>query len=579
MKRTISIADYFVEFLIANGVTDVFGYQGGMIAYIFDSLGKYRDKISYHSCATEQGAALAACGYAQATDRLGVAISTSGPGFTNLLTGIADAWFDSVPVLFVSGNVNTKDKKRSLPLRQLGFQEIQAASIAAALTKRTYEMEIGSDYEGMLQDAYTTAMTYRRGPVYIDLPINVCREKVAVDEVKKIIINSNSANVDVKEIIGELKDSRRPVIIAGAGIKQAAEKERFRDLINMIKIPVLTTLPAIDVMPTKSKYMMGYIGGTGRREAGIVLQNADFVLAIGTRLCSKQIGHNMSLFAPKAKKLIRIDIDENELRRELKKEESRIKVDISTFLQQMIEQLRKENYLPQHGKWSDVCESIYNDLEKFDTTPVNYFIKELTMLFPGKANILVDVGKNMTYFGQSVQVNEDTKVYMSAGLGTMGYALPAAIGAYYGNHYPTYAIMGDGGAQMNIQELNTIAKNDLPIKIVVLNNKALGNIRIFQEQYLGSRFVATDEREGDYFSCDFTAIAKAYKIEAHAFKGFDEITCMETYLNEADGAVLAEVIYKDCEALPGIVAGGEYLKEETGIPQNIVKQIRDILEM
>ena len=154
-------------------------------------------------------------------------------------------------------------------------------------------MEIGSDYEGMLQDAYTTAMTYRRGPVYIDLPINVCREKVAVDEVKKIIINSNSANVDVKEIIGELKDSRRPVIIAGAGIKQAAEKERFRDLINMIKIPVLTTLPAIDVMPTKSKYMMGYIGGTGRREAGIALQNADFVLAIGTRLCSKQIGHNI----------------------------------------------------------------------------------------------------------------------------------------------------------------------------------------------------------------------------------------------------------------------------------------------
>ena len=137
--RKLSVADYFVEFLIANGVTDVFGYQGGMIAYIFDSLGKYRDRIRYHSCATEQGAALAACGYAQSSGKLGVAISTSGPGFTNLITGIANAWFDSVPVLFVSGNVNTKDKKRDKPLRQLGFQEIQAASVAEKITKRTYE--------------------------------------------------------------------------------------------------------------------------------------------------------------------------------------------------------------------------------------------------------------------------------------------------------------------------------------------------------------------------------------------------------------------------------------------------------
>lgn len=579
MERTISVADYFVEFLIANGVTDVFGYQGGMIAYIFDSLGKYRAGINYHSCATEQGAALAACGYAQATGRLGVAISTSGPGFTNLLTGMADAWFDSVPVLFVSGNVNTKDKKRERPLRQMGFQEIQAVPIAAAITKKTYEMEIGSDCEEIFQDAYTTAMTHRRGPVFIDFPINICREKITINEVKKITIIDKELNIDVRGIIRELKDSRRPVIIAGAGIKQASEREQFRDFINMIKIPVLTTLPAIDVMPTNSKYMMGYIGGTGRREGGIVLQNADFVLTIGTRLCSKQIGHDMSLFAPKVKKLIRIDIDENELGREVKTEELQIKADISIFLRQMTEQLRKENYLPQHGKWSDVCESIYNTLGKFDMTPVNQFIRKLTMLFPEKANILIDVGKNMTYFGQSSQVKEGTKVYMSAGLGTMGYALPAAIGAYYGNHFPTFVIVGDGGAQMNIQELNTIVKNDLPIKIVVLNNKALGNIRIFQEQYLDSRFVATDEREGDYFSCDFVAIAKAYGVEAYAFNGFNDVACMETYLNKAYGACLAEVIYEDCEVLPGIVAGGEYLKEETGIPQNVLKQIRDILEM
>lgn len=188
--RQLSVADYLVEFLFVNGVTDVFGYQGGMIAYIFDSLGKYREQIRYHSCATEQGAALAACGYAQSSGKLGVAISTSGPGFTNLITGIANAWFDSVPVLFVSGNVNTKDKKRNKPFRQLGFQEIQATSVAEMITKKTYEFELDMNYVECLEEIYHTAMTGRKGPVYLDLPINICREQILFDDIQPILRKS-----------------------------------------------------------------------------------------------------------------------------------------------------------------------------------------------------------------------------------------------------------------------------------------------------------------------------------------------------------------------------------------------------
>lgn len=574
--REVSVADYFVEFLIVNGVTDVFGYQGGMIAYIFDSLGKYRDKIRYHSCATEQGAAIAACAYAHAAKKIGVAISTSGPGFTNLLTGIANAWFDSVPVLFVSGNVNTKDKKRNKPIRQLGFQEIQAALIAKQITKKVFELELDMDYVKCFEEAYTVAMTDRKGPVYLDIPINVCRERLTIEKVEPVYFDIG-VSTEITPIINDLIAARKPVIIAGAGIKQADCVAVFRNIIDILKVPVVTTLPAIDVLPTCSKSRMGYIGGTGRREAGIVLQNADYVLSIGTRLCSKQIGHDLSLFAPKAKKFVRIDIDESEFCRQLKDCELDIQGNIQDILSCFLKYLEEIHYESRENKWLDACAQVCNLLKDRDITLGNKIYNDITSILPMNANILLDVGKNMTYGGQSVVIKEDTEIYMSAGLGTMGYAIPAAIGAVYGNAKPTYAITGDGGAQMNIQELNTIVKNRLPIKIIVLNNKALGNIRIFQEQYLNSRFVATSEEEGDYFSCDFSALAKAYGLDSYVIEDISEVQTYAERLYDST-PVLFEILYKDCPALPGIVAGGEYLKEETGIPTDIIKKIKELMD-
>ena len=578
--RTISVADYFVEFLIANEITDVFGYQGGMIAYIFDSLGKYKDKIRYHSCATEQGAALAACGYAQASHKIGVAISTSGPGFTNMLTGIANAWFDSVPVLFISGNVNTKDKKRGMLTRQLGFQEIQAAQMAAPISKKVYEFELDTDYVACLQEAYCTALTKRKGPVYIDLPINVCREMVTVDEIKTVTVpdgKQDKIQEQIEVIVDNIAKSKRPLIIAGAGIKQVGAKEEFRKLIELMQIPVASTLPAVDILPSTSKYMLGYIGGTARREAEIALQNADFVLSIGTRLCSKQVGHNMSLFAPKAKTFVRVDIDESEFERKLKDNELQIKADAYALLKEMLSYTQKNQYKPVHEKWVENCDKIYNIMQKVDITQGNLYMKKITDMLPDDANIVLDVGKNMTYGGQSSRIKNKTEVYMSAGLGTMGYSLPAAIGAYYGNHRPTVAFMGDGGAQMNIQELNTIVKNKLPIKVVVFNNKALGNIRIFQEQYLNSHFVATMESEGDYFSCDFSAIANAYGMDSVTVDDNEELEKLQNKLKNSE-PTLIEIIYKDCEVLPGIVAGGNYLDEKTGIDDITREEIIKLLK-
>ena len=519
---------------------------------------------------------MAACGYAQSSGKLGVAISTSGPGFTNLITGIANAWFDSVPVLFVSGNVNTKDKKRDKPLRQLGFQEIQAASVAEKITKRTYEFELDMDYVACLEDIYRTAMTARKGPVYLDLPINVCREQILFEDIQPVSIEKEKRDFEA-DVFLTLDKSKKPVIIAGAGIKEAGCVELFRKVIECLKIPVVTTLPAVDVLPSDSMYYMGYIGGTARREAGIVLQNADFVLSIGTRLCSKQIGHNLELFAPKARYFFRVDIDDDEFCRQLKDCEQDILADIEDFLTWLLEESQRRKWEPDFSLWANNCAEMHSMLKDSDLTEGNQIFRELTGILPSNVNLLLDVGKNLTYGGQSAIIKEKTSVYMSAGLGTMGYALPAAIGAYYGNGNPTVAVMGDGGAQMNIQELNTIVKNKLPIKVVVLNNRALGNIRIFQEQYLDSRFVATSEAEGDYFSCDFGAIARAYGMKSYLIENMDELDTCEEILDQEE-ATLLEILYEDCPALPGIVAGGEFLKEGSVVDKDMIERIRMLMD-
>ena len=575
MKK-ISVADYFVEFLIANGVTDVFGYQGGMIAYIFDSMGKpqYRDKIIYHSCGNEQGAALAACSYAQSSGKLGVAISTSGPGFTNMLTGIANAWFDSLPVLFVSGNVNTKDKRRTSGFRQNGFQEIQAAPMAAPVTKLSEEIELTTNYIECFNRAIETAMTDRKGPVYLDLPINVCREMVEFENIepyKKPVY----PEFDSVPYISEITNYKKPVIIAGAGIKQAGCVAEFRELVERLGIPVITTMPAIDLLPSDNKYMMGYIGGTARREAGIVLQNADFVISIGTRLCSKQVGHNMSLFAPKAEKFIRIDIDETEFERKLKTDEIDVTANIVPFLKSAW--AFAKTYHKKHEDWSNRCAQMHDILKSVDMTYANCLCRDITEFFPADANLLFDVGKNLNYATQSSVIKKETQIYFSAGLGTMGYSIPAAMGTFYGNHRLSYVITGDGGAQMNIQELNTIVKNRIPAKIFVLNNKALGNIRIFQENFLNSHFVATGEKEGDYFSCDFAAIAKAYGMKGFKLSSATELKKYSDLLIN-DEPVLFEIEYEDCPAAPGIVAGGEYTKEGTGISNEDIATVKKLME-
>ena len=574
--RNISIADYLVEFFIANGVTDVFGYQGGMVCHIFDSLGKYKDKINYYNCGNEQGASLAACGYAQATGRLGVVITTSGPGFTNALTGLANAWFDSIPVMLISGQVNTKDKRRGYTFRQYGFQEIQAIPMATPIVKKAYEIDTDTDVVGVLDEAYQIAFSGRRGPVYLDFPINIGREIVEVDDIVKPVILETPALFDASSYIDELLKAKRPIIIAGGGISQCGIREDFRKLVNMLRIPVVTTMAGSDLIPTDSPYYVGYLGGTARREAGVVLKNTDFVLSLGTRMCNKAIGYNHNDFIPKASKLIRVDIDESEFERKLKDNEEDIVADLRSFINSATEHAKgiKDKY--NHEDWVSAVSKMKNYLKDIDVTFGNKLMKRFSELIPEKAFITLDVGNNMIYGEQSSVVKSGTRIFASNGLGAMGYSIPAALGMAV-TKTPTYAITGDGGAQMNIQELNTISKLNLPVKIVVFNNHALGHIILFQDHYLDCRRIATTESGKDYFSCDFTEIAKAYKINICKIHKIEDLDQLKDTLNDQN-PLLIEIEYEDCSMLPNIHGGLDPLTNGPELPEKLVCEIKKVMK-
>jgi acetolactate synthase-1/2/3 large subunit len=575
--RKISAADYLVEFFIANGVTDVFGYQGGMVCHIFDSLGMYRDKISYHNCGNEQGAAFAACGYAQSTGKLGVCITTSGPGFTNALTGLANAWYDSIPVMLISGQVNTKDKRRNYTFRQFGFQEIQAVEMAKPIVKKVYEFDDNTDVVAELDDSYRTAFDGRKGPVYIDFPINIERNVVEIDKVQPIKLTEPDY-FDASKYIEKLMRAEKPIIIAGAGINQEGLREEFRELINLLQIPVVPTMPADDVIPTDSPYRVDFMGGTGRREATIVLYNTDCVLALGTRLCNKCVGYNHTQFVPQATKFIRVDTDTKEFERQLKNFEEDVTADLRSFVKSALDYAKKNSSKYNHTRWVSAVGMMRKEMAPFDKSFGNNLFEAFTSLLPEDASITLDVGNNLIYGVQSSVIKNDTRVYISAGLGSMGYSIPAALGVAVGTHRATYAVTGDGGGLMNIQELNTIAKMQLPVKVLVLNNKALGHIIIFQEHYLDNRFVATKESENDYYSCDFAAVAKSFGMRSCTIHKISELEQHKDLLTDNKPALI-EVEFENCPMLPNIHGGLNPYTNGPKLPDVVVAKVKQIMNI
>lgn len=515
----MKVSDYIVEFFMSKGITDTFGYPGGMVTHLMDSFDKYKEKISTHITYHEQAAAFAACGYAQISHKLGVAYATSGPGATNLITGIANAYFDSIPCMFITGQVNTYEQKGSLKCRQKGFQETDIVSIVKPITKYAIMIENENNIVYELEKAYWIATEGRKGPVLLDIPMNIQRAEIDLSTQKKFLPEAKEKykyESIMETISKELEKAKRPVIIAGAGINISNVRSKFRELVSNLKIPVITTMISRDILPENSEYNFGFVGAYGDRASNIIISKSDCILTIGARLGVRQTG-NKEYFNKEAIKL-RIDIDEGELTNSLDQNEIKLVADLETLLPYLLNIKIKDS----KNEWYEECLKIKSKLDKIDETEQTKIIKLISHTIDENTNIVTDVGQNQVWISQAFDVKENQRILYSGGHGAMGYSLPAAIGAYYAEHKNVVSFNGDGGIQMNIQELEFLARENIPIKVIVINNHSLGMIRHFQEMYFNSNYTLTTSSRG-YDTPDFCKIAEAYGIDNYCINNLEDI--------------------------------------------------------
>lgn len=513
----MKVTTYITKFLKSKDIDVVFELQGGMITRIIDEI-QAQGGITIVSVHHEQAAAMAVDAYARVKNKPGVALATSGPGATNLITGIGNCYFDSVPAVFITGQVNLNEQKGDRPIRQLGFQEADIVSVVKPITKAAYAITNGKELPLILREAYEIAMKGRPGPVLIDIPMNIQKEECEdLDEKTFKSDNEYAPTQDIKQFIdslkNELRTAKKPLLLLGRGIRVAEVTKEIKKLIDDLNIPVVLSLNGIDIIPYNNPNRVGFIGSYGNRWANYALGVCDLLLVLGSRLDLRQTGSDISTFS-KGKKVFHIDIEKGELNNRIPAFAT-----LHADLRQFFQILALEEISPLSvDVWKNEIKE--QRLKKDDTMELisikginpNKFIHLLSQKSQQASTYTTDVGNNQMWTAQSIELNDKQRFLSSGGMGAMGYSLPAAIGACFAlDKKPIVCISGDGGFQINIQELQTVKRNELPIKIVILNNHCLGMIRQFQDSYFNSQYTST---VWGYSAPDFVAVAKAYGIRA-----------------------------------------------------------------
>lgn len=533
-------SDFVVEYLIEKKITDVFGYPGGMVTHLMDSFSKYEHKIKAHVTYNEQGAAFAACGYAQVTGKPGVAYATSGPGATNLITGICNAYMDSIPTIFITGQVNSFEQKGNMNVRQRGFQETDIVSMVKGITKYAVKINDADKLKECLDRAFYESLNGRMGPVLLDMAMDVTRTDIDVNKLKGWIpCNYEEKNMlsekSLQRIVSAITGAQRPVVLLGNGIDRAKDNTSWKNMLNHIGVPVVSSMIAVDIQTELDNYF-GFIGAYGDRTANFIVAKSDLVIAIASRLDVRQVGAKRENFAPDSK-IFRIDIDAGELEYKVHNDEVDIVADSYLALQCICKEWSRIK--PDYSSWRKTCGVIYKELHGHDDKNYNDFVRKISGLIGNNSVITTDVGQNQVWVAQSFDVKDGQRILFSGGHGAMGYSLPAAIGACIGSGKRTYCFTGDGGLQMNIQELQFINREKLPITIILFNNNALGMIRHFQEMYFHDNYYQTVP-SGGYDNPDFEKLSKAY--------GFDYKQIKETDDNisfDIDKPTFIEVVLND----------------------------------
>ncbi len=534
MGYVMKLSDYIAGFLHRQEIFHVFGITGGASAHLIDSIAEH-GTLKFICAMHEQAAAMAADGYARASGGLGCAIATSGPGATNLITGICSAYYDSVPVLFLTGQVATYRMKGDSGVRQIGFQETEILPMCQSVTKYAVQISDPQMIRYELEKACFYAQNGRPGPVLIDIPDNLQREEIIPDELKSFEPDIKKTPCDIDRLMAcveLMQRAKRPVIIFGWGIHAAKAYEEAVHLVEKTGIPFVPTWATADLIASDHPQYISTFGTHGTRYANFAVQNADLILSIGSRLDTKATGSPPSTFAREAIKIM-VDIDQSEIDKFSSMDvdiEHPICCDAKFFLQGLNHCLggcSKRDYsewLAQIESWKNrypICEPDYR-LEK-DVNPYVFF-EQLTHNLPAGQFIVADTGSTLVWLMQSYRAKKGQRLFHDWNTTAMGWALPASIGVCLANKgKDVICITGDGSLQMNLQELASVIRHDLPIKIILMNNKGYAMIQQTQEQWLGHRYHASSISGGLAFP-DFIALAKVYGFPVILIKNCSDIT-------------------------------------------------------
>ena len=547
------VTDYIFKYLADYGVKHVFLVTGGGAMHLNDAL-KNENRIKYFCTYHEQGAAIAAEGYARAKGSLAVVNVSSGPAVTNALTGVIGQWLDSVPVLYLSGQVKYEttigSDPNNLSLRQLGDQEINVIEMVKGVTKYAKMITEPQSIKQELNKAVNLATTGRPGPVWLDIPLNVQGALIDEKSLSSEKINNSSPTIEddtVSSVINEIKKAKRPIFVAGHGIRIAKAEKEFIKLVDSLKIPVLSTFNGMDLISSKSDNFIGRIGTLGSRAGNFALQNADLIVFFGTRNNIRQISYNWSSFGKNAKKII-VDIDYAELNKKTIKGDIIIQSDAKDFINKLSAKVPKSFNIDK--KWKEWCllrknkyPIVLREHKVSNKNSVNpyFFVEELTTMMSENAIIVAGNGSACVVLFQAGIVKSGQRFIYNSGCASMGYALPASIGASLAVNRDVICITGDGSIQMNIQELQSIKHHKLPIKIFILNNQGYSSMKLTQTTFFNKNFIGCNESSGISFP-DNSKLADLYGLKYFKIDSTSKMTDVIKKILSYSGGVLCEVM-------------------------------------
>lgn len=555
------LADYVADFLVAHGVTDCFSVVGGGAMHLNDALGhKEGLKVIYNH--HEQACAIAAEAYARLDNRIAAVCVTTGPGGTNALTGVVGGWLDSIPMFIISGQVRYDTTARyalqytETPLRAMGDQEYDIVKSVEHMTKYAVMIEDPKQIRYALEKAWHLATTGRPGPVWIDIPVNYQGGYIETDELAGYDPQEDDANLPpavdedtIQTVIEKIKNAKRPVFHAGYGIRLSGGYEKFREVAEKLNIPIVTYWNAVDLIEDNNPLYCGRAGNMGDRPGNWAIQNADLILAVGTRISIRQVGYNWKTWA-RAAEVIMVDVDQAELKKPTLHVEMPIWADAKDFLTRLDAELPSK--LRKTDDWNETCERWKKEYpavlprqweENGETANVYAFVRYLSSQLPENSLTAVSNGACCVVGNQAYVIQKGSRMANNSAIASMGYGLPAAIGTCIGGgRRTTICLEGDGSIMMNLQELQTVLTNKLPIKLFLINNSGYHSIRLTQNNLFHDHCkVGIGEESGDLSFPDFEKIAKAFGYPYYSAHSNAEMKQAVDTVLKTDGPVFCEI--------------------------------------